>query len=331
MTAILNLSTVAVMWFGALRVESGAMSIGDLTAFLQYLTQILFAVLTAVFMFIFIPRAAVSAGRIREVLETTPSVSDPVQPRELATPAKGRVEFRDVEFRYPGAEEPILRSITFSAEPASTTAIVGSTGSGKSTIANLIPRLTDATGGGVFIDGVDVRDLARDDVWRQISLVPQKAFLFSGTVASNLRFGDEHATDDQLWQALEIAQAADFVREMEGGLEAPITQGGTNVSGGQRQRLAIARALLKNSPILILDEATSALDTESERYVQEAMQRLQANRTTLVIAHRLSTVERADRIVVLARGRIVETGSHADLLAREAVYAALYRQQFADG
>jgi ATP-binding cassette subfamily B multidrug efflux pump len=334
MTAILNLSTVAVMWFGALRVDSGAMSIGDLTAFLQYLTQILFAVLTAVFMFIFIPRAAVSAGRIREVLETTPSVSDPAEPRQLAVPPRGRVEFRDVEFRYPGAEEPVLRDISFTAEPASTTAIVGSTGSGKSTIANLIPRLYDATGGTLLVDGVDVRDLTRDDLWRQISLVPQKAFLFSGTVASNLRFGDEHATDEDLWRALEIAQGADFVREMEGGLDAPITQGGTNVSGGQRQRLAIARALVKRAPIFIFDDSFSALDFSTDARLRAALGRELGGATVIIVAQRVGTIRNADRIVVVDAGRVVGTGTHHELLStnetyREIVYSQLSREEAA--
>src|SRR6266508_1005683 len=249
MTAILNLSSVAVMWFGGLRVDSGEMPIGNLTAFLQYLMQILFAVLMAVFMFVFVPRAAVSAGRIQEVLETEPLVRDPERPRPMPERAAGdgrtggTIEFRDVEFRYPGAEEPVLHEISFTARPGQTTAIVGSTGAGKSTLVNLIPRLYDVTGGAVLVEGMDVREVNRSDLWRRIGLVPQKAFLFSGTVADNLRFGDENATDEELWHALEIAQARDFVEEMEGGLDAPIQQGGTNVSGGQRQRLAIARAL----------------------------------------------------------------------------------------
>jgi ATP-binding cassette subfamily B multidrug efflux pump len=330
MTAILNLSIVAVMWFGALRVDSGAMTVGDLTAYLQYLLQILFAVLTAVFMFIFIPRAAVSAGRIRDVLEMTPSVEDPAQPRGLVALSHGRVEFRDVEFRYPGAEHPVLREITFSAEPGSTTAIVGSTGAGKSTIANLIPRLYDATGGSMLVDGVDVRDLARADLWRQISLVPQKAFLFSGTVASNLRFGDEHATDDELWHALEIAQAADFVREMEGGLEAPITQGGMNVSGGQRQRLAIARALVKRGPIFIFDDSFSALDFSTDARLRAALQRELSGATVIIIAQRIGTIRNADRIVVVDAGRVVGIGTHRELLESNETYREIVYSQLSE-
>jgi ATP-binding cassette subfamily B protein len=334
MTAILNLSTVAVMWFGGLRVDSGAMSIGDLTAFLQYLTQILFAVLTAVFMFIFIPRAAVSSRRIADVLDTTPSVSDPEHPSSITAPSRGRVEFRDVEFRYSGAEEPVLRDIAFAAEPASTTAIVGSTGAGKSTIANLIPRLYDATAGSVRVDGVDVRDLAREDLWSQISLVPQKAFLFSGTVASNLRFGDENATDEDLWRALEIAQAAGFVREMEGGLDAPITQGGSNVSGGQRQRLAIARALVKRAPIFIFDDSFSALDFSTDARLRAALGRELGGATVIIVAQRVGTIRNADRIVVVDAGRVVGIGTHHELLAtnetyREIVYSQLSEEEAA--
>jgi ATP-binding cassette subfamily B multidrug efflux pump len=330
MTAILNLSTVAVMWFGAQRADSGALSIGDLTAFLQYLTQILFAVLTAVFMFIFIPRAAVSSTRIREVLETVPSVSDPAEPRLLGAPAQGRLEFRDVGFRYPGAEEPVLRDIAFTAEPASTTAIVGSTGSGKSTIANLIPRLYDATAGSLLLDGVDVRELTREDLWRQISLVPQKAFLFSGTVASNLRFGDEHATDDDLWRALEIAQAADFVREMDAGLDAPITQGGTNVSGGQRQRLAIARALVKRAPIFIFDDSFSSLDFATDARLRAALGRELGGATVIIVAQRVGTIRNADRIVVVDAGRVVGIGTHHELLETNETYREIVYSQLSE-
>ena len=240
--AIFNLSSVAVIWFGAMRVDTGGLPIGNLTAFLQYLLQILFAVLTAVIMFILVPRAAVSAGRIREVLDTVPTVRDP-EIAILPSPAErhGVVEFRDVEFRYPGAQEPVLHDINFTAEPGQTTAIVGSTGSGKTTLINLLPRLYDVTGGAVLLDGVDVRKMNREDLWHEIGFVPQKAFLFHGSVADNIRYGAENATDDELWRALDIAQGRDFVEAMDGGLEAPITQGGANLSGGQRQRLAIAR------------------------------------------------------------------------------------------
>jgi ATP-binding cassette subfamily B protein len=333
MTAILNLSTVAVMWFGAMRVDSGEMPIGNLTAFLQYLMQILFTVLMAVFMFIFVPRAAVSAGRIQEVLEAEPTVRDPKTPRALPAPAPdglqrgARVELRGVEFRYPGAQEPILRDVSFVADAGQTVAIVGSTGSGKSTLINLIPRFYDATEGAVLVDGIDVRELDRQDLWARLGVIPQKAFLFAGTVASNLRFGDEHATDDELWHALEVAQGKDFVSEMEGGLEAPITQGGTNVSGGQRQRLAIARALVKRPAILIFDDALSALDLGTDARLRAALDREMAWATRIIVAQRIGTIMKADRILVMDEGRIVGSGTHAELLESNETYREIVFSQ----
>jgi ATP-binding cassette subfamily B protein len=328
-TAIFSLSTVAVIWFGAMRVQDGGLPIGNLTAFMQYLMQILFAVLTAVFMFILIPRAAVSAGRIREVLDTEPSVRDPALPVALPRDERGApVELRGVEFRYPGAEQAVLREITFSARPGQTTAIVGSTGSGKSTLINLLPRFYDATEGAVLVDGIDVRTVDREDLWGRIGVVPQKAFLFSGTVASNLRFGDDAATEDELWKALEIAQARDFVEEMEGGLDAPITQGGSNLSGGQRQRLAIARALVKKASIYIFDDSFSALDFSTDARLRAALERELGWATVIIVAQRVGTIMKADRIIVMDDGRIVGTGTHRELLAgnetyREIVYSQL--------
>jgi ATP-binding cassette subfamily B protein len=333
MTAILNLSTVAVMWFGAMRVDSGEMPIGNLTAFLQYLMQILFTVLMAVFMFIFVPRAAVSAGRISEVLEAEPSVRDPETPRPLPATAGrggGRVEFRDVEFRYPGAQDPVLRDVSFVAEPGQTVAIVGSTGSGKSTLINLVPRFYDATAGSILVDGIDVRELDRQDLWGRLGVIPQKAFLFSGTVASNLRFGDETATDAALWHALEVAQGSDFVREMEGGLEAPITQGGTNVSGGQRQRLAIARALVKRPAILIFDDAFSALDFGTDSRLRAALDREMGWATRLIVAQRVGTIMKADRILVMDEGRIVGSGTHPELLESNETYREIVFSQLSE-
>jgi ATP-binding cassette subfamily B multidrug efflux pump len=333
MTLILNLSTVAVMWFGVIRVDSGQLSVGNLTAFLQYLTQILFAVLTAVFMFILIPRAAVSAGRIREVLDTEPTIRDPEQPVALdAAPIaeRGVVEFRDVEFRYPGAEDAVLRGISFRAGPGETTAIVGSTGSGKSTLINLIPRFYDATAGRVLVDGVDVRELPREALWSRIGLIPQKAFLFAGTVAGNLRYGDQAASDDELWRALEIAQGRDFVEEMDGGLEAQITQGGSNVSGGQRQRLAIARALVKKAGIFVFDDSFSALDFSTDARLRAALGRQLGGATVIIVAQRVGTIMHADRIVVMDAGRVVGIGTHTELLASNETYREIVYSQLSE-
>jgi ATP-binding cassette subfamily B protein len=330
--AIFNLSTVAALWFGAIRVQEGALSIGSLTAFLQYLTQILFAILTAVFVFILVPRAAVSAGRIREVLDTVPSIQDPAVPVEPAPagPARGVVEFRSVEFRYPGAEEPVLRDISFRAEPGRTTAIVGSTGSGKSTLINLIPRFYDATRGAVLVDGVDVRAMDREVLWSRIGLIPQKAFLFGGTVASNLRFGDDDATDDELWHALQIAQGRDFVSEMDGALDAPILQGGSNVSGGQRQRLAIARAIVKDAGIYIFDDSFSALDFATDARLRAALDRELGDATVIIVAQRVGTILNADRIIVLDAGRIVGSGTHRELLETNETYREIVYSQLSE-
>lgn len=326
--AIMNVSTVAILWFGSVRVDEGSMPIGNLTAFLQYIVQILFAVVMAVMMFAFVPRASVAAGRIREVLETEPSVADPASP--VAPPVgPGHVQFRDVEFRYPGAQEPVLCGISFDARPGETTAIVGSTGSGKSTLVHLLPRLHDATGGSVLLDGVDVRDLPRQELWRRIGLVPQVAFLFSGTIASNLRYGDPAASDEGLWKALEIAQARDFVAGMAGGLEAPVTQGGTNVSGGQRQRLAVARALVKKAQVYIFDDSFSALDFKTDAALRRALQHELGSATVLIVAQRVGTILRADRIVVLEDGRVAGIGTHAELMEGCPTYREIVHSQLA--
>jgi ATP-binding cassette subfamily B protein len=331
MTAIFNLSTVAVIWFGAMRVNDGDLSIGNLTAFMQYLAQILFAVLTAVFMFILIPRGAVSAGRIREVLDTEPLILEPERPVTPSDPARrGEVVFDDVEFRYPGAEEPVLRDIAFHARPGETTAIVGSTGSGKTTLINLIPRFYDASAGSVSVDGVDVRQMGLDDLWGRIGIIPQKAFLFAGTVGSNLRFGDENATDDELWHALDIAQARAFVEEMDGGLEAPITQGGANLSGGQRQRLAIARALVKKAEVYIFDDSFSALDFATDARLRAALEREIRTATMIIVAQRVGTIMQADRILVMDGGRIVGSGTHRELLATNETYREIVYSQMSE-
>ncbi|MET0771879.1 MAG: ABC transporter ATP-binding protein [Candidatus Limnocylindrales bacterium] len=328
LTAIMNLATVAVMWFGAMRINDGALQIGNLTAFLQYLLQIMFSVLTAVLMFILIPRAAVSSGRIREVLETDPVIGDPPTPiRSARTGRRGTIELRDVSFRYPGAQDPVLSGISFRAGPGETTAIVGSTGSGKTTLINLIPRLADVTQGSVLIDGIDVREMDRTDLWSQVGFVPQKAYLFSGTVASNLRYGDGDATDEQLWHALEVAQARDFVSRMDAGLEAPITQGGTNVSGGQRQRLAIARAIVHRPDVFVFDDSFSALDMGTDARLRAALARELQDATIIIVAQRVGTIIAADRIVVLDAGRVVGVGTHTDLLATNETYREIVGSQ----
>ena len=330
--AIFNLSTVAALWFGAIRVDSGDLSIGNLTAFLQYLSQILFAVLTSVFVFILVPRAAVSSGRIREILDTEPTIHDPASPvaLDLESAERGVVEFRDLEFSYPGAEQPVLRGVSFRAAPGDTTAIVGSTGSGKSTLVNLIPRFYDATSGQVLIDGIDVRDLRRDDLWSEIGLVPQRAFLFSGTVATNLRFGKADATDDEIWRALDIAQGRDFVEEMEGRLDAPINQGGTNVSGGQRQRLAIARAVVKSPPIYVFDDSFSALDFATDARLRSALDRNLRRATKIIVAQRIGTILNADQIVVLDAGQVVGIGTHRELLETNETYREIVYSQLSE-
>jgi ATP-binding cassette subfamily B multidrug efflux pump len=331
MTAIFNLSTVAVIWFGAMRVNDGGLSIGNLTAFMQYLAQILFAVLTAVFMFILIPRGAVSSGRIREVLDTEPMIREPARPISPTDPARrGEIVFDRVDFGYPGAEEPVLRDISFWARPGETTAIVGSTGSGKSTLINLIPRFYDVSNGSVRVDGVDVREMALEDLWGRIGIIPQKAFLFAGTVASNLRFGDENATDDELWDALEIAQAKEFVAEMDGGLDAAVTQGGTNLSGGQRQRLAIARALVKKAGVYIFDDSFSALDFATDARLRAALDREISWATIIIVAQRVGTIMQADRIIVMDGGRIVGSGTHRELLAGNETYREIVFSQMSE-
>ncbi|MDH4139278.1 MAG: ABC transporter ATP-binding protein/permease [Coriobacteriia bacterium] len=330
---IFNFSTVAIIWFGAYRVDSGAMPIGNLTAFLMYIMQILMSVMMAVIMFVMVPRAAASAARIKEVLDTEPTVNDPETP-SAETGASGYIEFRDVEFRYPGAEDPVLCDISFTAAPGETTAIVGSTGSGKSTLINLIPRFYDVTGGSILVDGVDVREMELDRLWSKIGFIHQRAFLFTGTVASNLRFGKEDATEGEIRHALDVAQGSEFVSEMAEGLEAPITQGGTNVSGGQRQRLAIARALIKRPEVYVFDDSFSALDFTTDAKLRRALKAETRDATVIIVAQRVSTIMDADRIIVMDRGKIAGIGTHSKLMKtcdtyREIVYSQLTEEEVA--
>jgi len=322
---IMNLSTVGIIWFGGHRVGDGSMQVGSLIAFLSYIMQILMSVMFAVMLFMLVPRAEISAERINEVLDTESTVVPPLEPAGAMT-SRAHLEVRDVEFRYPGAVDPVLRGVSFTAEPGETTAIIGSTGSGKTTLLDLIPRLYDVTGGTVLVDGVDVRDLALDSLWSAIGLVPQKPYLFTGTVASNLRYGKEDASDDELWHALDVAQASDFVREM-GGLEASITQGGTNVSGGQRQRLAIARAIVRRPEIYLFDDSFSALDFATDAALRRALGPETRDATVIVVAQRVSTIRHADRIVVLDEGVVAGIGTHEELMASNETYREIVLSQ----
>ena len=312
MMAIMNLSSVAVLWFGGHLISSGQMPIGNLTAFLAYILQILMSVLIAVVMFILVPRAQASAERIGAVARVEPAIRSPEHPVSPAA-ARGLVEFRDVTFGYPGGE-PVLRDVSFQLHPGETTAIIGGTGAGKTTLLNLIPRFFDATAGAVLIDGVDVRERTLDELWACIGLVPQQAFLFSGTIADNLRFADDDATDADLWHALQVAQARDFVATMGGQLEAPIDQGGTNVSGGQRQRLAIARALVKRPLIYLFDDCFSALDAATDARLRAELSAETRDVTVVIVAQRVSTILSADRIIVLDDGVVVGSGTHEELM-----------------
>ncbi|MFI1655399.1 ABC transporter ATP-binding protein [Streptomyces sp. NPDC020472] len=326
---VVNVSSVAVVWFGAHRIDSGGMEIGALTAFLAYLMQIVMAVMMATFMFMMVPRAEVCAERIEEVLGTETSVLPPAEPVTKLL-KRGHLEVKGADFRYPGAEESVLKDVALVARPGETTAIIGSTGSGKSTLLGLVPRLFDATGGEVLVDGVDVRRLDPALMAKTVGLVPQKPYLFSGTVATNLRYGKPDATDEELWHALEVAQAADFVRKLEHGLNAPIAQGGTNVSGGQRQRLAIARTLVQRPEIYLFDDSFSALDYETDALLRAALARETADSTVVIVAQRVSTIREADRIVVLDEGRVVGTGRHRELMAENETYREIVLSQLTE-
>ncbi|MFE4463968.1 ABC transporter ATP-binding protein [Oerskovia sp. NPDC056781] len=332
---VMNATSVAVLWFGAYRVENG-MQIGALTAFLSYIMYILMAVMMSTMIFMMVPRAAVSAERIGEVLDTETTVVEPQTPVRLAARADrtGVITFSGVDFRYPGAEDPVLHDLSFTARPGGTTAIIGSTGSGKTTLLQLVPRLFDATAGSVRIDGTDVRDVSLQDLWSMIGYVPQKAYLFSGTVADNVRYGKEDATDEEVWEALEVAQAREFVEQLDGQLDAPVAQGGTNFSGGQRQRLAIARAIVRKPSVYLFDDSFSALDYATDAALRLALAPRTREATVLLVAQRVATIRHAEQIVVLDHGRIVGTGTHDELLAtcetyQEIVYSQLSAQEAA--
>ncbi len=327
---IINVSSLAVLWIGADRISDGKMQVGSLVAYLSYLIQILIAVVMTTFMASMIPRAAVAADRIVEVLDTESTVRAPSNPVTEVL-ERGTLEFRNVDFRYAGAQEPVLCDVSFRVEAGQTTAIIGSTGAGKTTVVNLVARLFDATGGTVFVDGVDVRKLDPDLLWGKIGYVPQKAYLFSGTVASNLRFGRPDATDAELWQALEIAQADGFVQSMPDGLDSRIEQGGSNVSGGQRQRLSIARALVANPEIFVFDDSFSALDLATDARLREALAPHTREAAVVIVAQRVSTIAGADQILVLEDGRVVGKGTHQQLIEGCSTYAEIVASQLGEG
>ncbi len=326
---VVNLSSIAVVWFGAHRIDSGGMQIGDLTAFLAYLMQIVMSVMMATFMFMMVPRAEVCAERIQEVLSTESSVVPPAAPvAELRR--HGHLELRQAGFRYPGAEEAVLKGVDLVARPGEVTAVIGSTGSGKSTLLGLVPRLFDATEGEVLVGGVDVRSIDAELLAKTVGMVPQKPYLFAGTVASNLRYGNPDATDEELWHALEVAQAKDFVAKLEGGLEAPVAQGGTNVSGGQRQRLAIARTLVQRPEIYLFDDSFSALDYATDAALRAALAQETAEATVVIVAQRVATIRDADRIIVLDEGRVVGSGRHHELMADNETYREIVLSQLTE-
>jgi ATP-binding cassette subfamily B protein len=325
---VVNLASVGVLWFGGHRIDSGGMKIGALTAFLAYLMQILMSIMMATFMFMMVPRATVCAERIVEVLDTESSVVVPLNP---VTPTmSGVLELRGADFHYPGAEESVLQSVSFTARPGETTAIIGSTGAGKTTLLNLVPRLSDVTGGEVLVDGVDVRQIDPKVLTATVAIVPQRPYLFTGTVASNLRYGRPDATDEELWHALDTAQATDFVSKMPQGLETPIAQGGTNVSGGQRQRLAIARALVHKPEIYLFDDSFSALDYTTDARLRAALVDETRDATVVIVAQRVSTIRHADRIIVLDQGQIVGSGTHSELMDDNETYREIVLSQLTE-
>jgi ATP-binding cassette subfamily B protein len=327
MMLLMNVLSVSIIWVGAHQVAEANMQVGDMMAFLQYAMQIVFSFLMMSMMFIFLPRAAVSGARIADVLETETSITDPQEPRQFTEPFKGEIEFRDVSFRYPGALDDVLRNISFSARPGETTAFIGSTGCGKSTVVNLIPRFYDVTEGAIYLDGLDIREVRQSDLRDKIGYVPQQGMLFSGTIESNLRYADQNASDEVLDEATEIAQATEFIAAKAEGLESEISQGGTNVSGGQRQRLAIARALVKKPPIYIFDDSFSALDFKTDSALRKALKQKTGASTVLLVTQRVATVKNANQIIVLDEGRVVGKGTHNELMKNCETYQEIATSQ----
>lgn len=329
MTLGMNFMSIVIIWFGGILVDRGAMQVGDMMAFIQYVMQIMFSLIMVSMMFVMIPRAEASAARINEVLDTVPQIKDP-RDAKTASGVRGLVEFRHVTFSYPGAQEPALRDITFTANPGEVVAIIGGTGSGKSTLVSLIPRFYDVDEGSILVDGVDVREMTQESLRSKIGFVPQNAVLFSGTVADNIRYGKPDATDEEVRQAAEIAQAMEFISAMKDGFDSPISQGGTNVSGGQKQRLAIARALVRRPEIYIFDDSFSALDFRTDAKLRAALRERTAGSTVFIVAQRVSTVMDADKIIVLDEGRIAGMGTHRELLATCAVYREIVSSQLSE-
>jgi ATP-binding cassette, subfamily B, multidrug efflux pump len=329
MMLIMNLTTIAIIWFGAKRIDLGEMQVGSLMAFIQYAMQILFSLLMVSFLFIMLPRASASAARINEVFALEPEITDPAAPRRSER-EHGHIEFRDVTFSYPGAEEPAVRGISFDAKPGEVTAIIGGTGSGKSTIVNLIPRFYDVDSGGILVDGVDIREMAQDDLHEKIGFVPQRAVLFNDTIGGNIRWGREDATDEEVARAADTAQAAEFILAMPEGFGSVVSQGGTNLSGGQKQRLAIARALVKKPEIYVFDDTFSALDFKTDARLRAALRRETAEATVIIVAQRVNTVMDADRIIVLDDGQVVGSGTHKQLMGTCEVYREIVSSQLSE-
>lgn len=328
MMLVMNMTVVAVIWFGGIRIDNGGMQIGDLMAFIQYVMQIMFALVMASMMFVMVPRADVSAKRINKVLEMKPSFED--NGTDRADVHEGTLEFDSVSFHYPGAEEPALSDISFTANPGETTAIIGGTGSGKTTLINLIPRFYEVASGTIRVNGVDIREASQEEIRSKLGLVPQKATLFTGTIAENIRFGKEDATDEEVAEAARIAQAEDFVSRMEGGFEAEVEQGGSNLSGGQKQRLSIARALVRKPDIYLFDDSFSALDYKTDAVLRATLKKETGDATVLIVAQRVSTVVDADRIIVLEKGRVAGIGTHQELLATNEVYQEIVASQLSE-